>query len=222
MDCDLQDQPEEIVKLYKKAKEGYDVVVGKRVKRKDKPLKIFGSKIFYKIYNYFTETNVDSSIGNFGIYSRKVINSVNRLREQSRSFGLFVLWSGFKRIEIEIKHSQRKKGESSYSFSKLLNLAVDSIVAHSNKPLKLSVKLGFALSFISLIYAIWLIVKYFVWSIPVVGWTSIIVSIYFIAGLIIGNIGMLGIYIGKIFDEVKGRPLYLIDEVTFLEEENGK
>ncbi len=219
MDCDLQDQPEEILKLYNKAQEGYDVVVGQRIERQDGFLKKMGSTLFYKLYNYLTDSNVDKSISNFGIYGSKVIESVRRFREQNRSFGLFVLWSGFKRIEIEIEHAPREEGESSYTFSKLLNLAIESIVAHSNKPLQLSVKLGFFLSLVSLVYAFWLVFQYIVWDHHVEGWTSLIVSVYFLAGLIIGSIGMTGLYIGKIFDEVKQRPLYLVQETTFEKDE---
>lgn len=215
MDCDLQDQPEEIIKLYNKAQEGYDIVVGKRFDRKDNFFKKMSSYLFYKIYNYLTDASVDKSIGNFGIYSKQVIDSVRLFREQIRSFGLFVLWSGFNRVEIDIDHAEREEGTTSYTFTKLINLAIDSIVAHSNKPLKLSVKLGFLLSFVSVIYSLWLVISYFVWSTPIEGWTSLIVSLYFLSGLIIGSVGMVGLYVGKIFDEVKQRPLYIVQELTF-------
>ncbi|QOR62208.1 glycosyltransferase family 2 protein [Sulfurovum sp. ST-21] len=220
MDCDLQDQPEEILKLYRKAQEGYDIVVGKRIERKDNFFKKLSSHFFYKLYNYLTDAQIDKSIGNFGIYSKQVIKNVKLFREQNRSFGLFVLWTGFTRIEIEIKHAPRQEGTSSYTLSKLINLAIDSIVAHSNKPLKLSVQFGFILSFLSLLYSIWLVISYIFWSTPIIGWTSLIVSLYFLAGLIIGSIGMLGLYIGKIFDEVKQRPLYIIQETTFTKSTN--
>ena len=215
MDCDLQDQPEEIIKLYNKAQEGYDVVVGRRIDRQDSYLKKLGSHLFYKVYNYLTDIQVDKSIGNFGIYNKAVIKNVKLFKEQNHSFGLFVLWSGFKRIEIPIEHANRSEGKSSYTFSKLIALAFDSIVAHSNKPLKISVQIGFTLSFFSLLYSIWLVIGYIFWSTPIIGWTSLIVSLYFLAGLIMGSIGMVGLYIGKIFDEVKNRPLYIVQETTF-------
>ncbi len=215
MDCDLQDQPEEILKLYEKAQEGYDVVVGQRVERQDGFFKKLSSKIFYKVYNYLTDSTIDKSIGNFGIYSQQVIESVGQLKEQNRSFGLFILWSGFHRTEISIEHAKRMEGESSYTISKLINLAIDSIIAHSNKPLKLSVKFGFLLSIFSLVYSIWLVLGYVFFENPIIGWTSLIVSLYFLAGLIIGSIGMVGLYVGKIFDEVKQRPLYIVQETTF-------
>lgn len=215
MDCDLQDVPEEIIKLYRKAKEGYDVVVGRRVRRQDGFLKKTASRTFYHVFAYFTGSKIDNRIGNFGIYARKVIQSITALKEQNRSFGLFVLWVGFRRIEIDIEHHPRPHGGSSYTFRRMFHLAFDSIVAHSNKLLRLSVKLGFFLSLMSMIYALWLVIRYFIWTTPVAGWTSLMVSVYFTAGLIIGTIGIVGLYVGKIFDEVKGRPLYIIDSTTF-------
>lgn len=215
MDCDLQDQPEEILKLYNKAQEGYDVVFGRRYQRQDVLLKRVGSKLFYKILDYFTESKTDNSIANFSIISSKVANKLKTLREQNRLYPLFVNWVGFKRIDVDIEHAPREDGESSYTLSKLINLAIDGIVSQSNKPLKLAIKFGFIVSMTSLIYALWLIARYFIFSIPVAGWTSVMVSIYFIGGLMFANMGILGLYIGKTFDEVKNRPLYLIDETTF-------
>lgn len=215
MDCDLQDVPEEIPKLYNKAMEGYDVVVGQRAQRKDTFFKKISSRLFYKVFAYFTGAKIDNRIGNYGIYARKVIRSISKLKEQNRSFGLFALWVGFRRIEIEVDHARRLHGESSYTLRRMLNLALGSIVAHSNKLLHISVKLGFLLSFMSLLYAVWLMLRYFMWATPVAGWSSLMISIYFTAGLIIGSIGVLGIYVGKIFDEVKGRPLYIVESTTF-------
>ncbi len=218
MDCDLQDQPEEIIKLYNKAKEGYDIVFGRRHIREDSFIKKLGSKIFYKIYDYFTESKVDNSVANFSIISVKVVKELRKLKEQNRAFPLFVNWVGFKRTNIDIVHAKREEGESSYTLQKLINLAIDSIVSQSNKPLKLSIKFGFILSFLSIFYAIWLVLRYFIYSVPVEGWTSVMVSIYFIAGLLFANMGFLGLYIGKIFDETKDRPLYVIQETTFDED----
>jgi len=215
MDCDLQDQPEEIVKLYNEALDGYDVVFGRRDQRKDSFLKRYSSKIFYKVYDYFTESKIDNTVANFSIISSKVVENLRRLREQNRSYPLFVNWVGFRRSHVNIEHAQRESGRSSYTFQKLMNLAIDSIISQSNKPLKLSIKFGFLVSTVSLLYAIWLIVRYFMFSIPVAGWTSVMVSIYFVGGLLFANMGVLGLYIGKTFDETKNRPLYLIQDTTF-------
>ena len=217
MDADLQDQPEEIVKLYNKAQEGYDIVVGKRVERKDTFIKKITSKLFFTIYSYLTDTNIDGSISNFGIYSHKVINSLKSFKEHTRSFGLFAIWVGFKRIEIAIDHSNRKKGKSSYSIKKLFTLALDSIISHSDKPLKLFLTSGFVLSFLSFLYAIFLVIQFYIFSIPVTGWTSLMVSIYFLGGIIIACMGIIGLYLNKIYDEAKNRPLYIIAATTFKE-----
>jgi len=215
MDSDLQDQPEEIPKLYSKAMEGYDLVIGIRLQRQDSYLKKFGSKIFYKLLSYFTNSKIDNRISNFGIYSKKVIRNICKLKEQNRSLGLFALWVGFRRIEIPIEHARRPHGKSSYNFFRMFHLAINSIIAHSNKLLGFFVNLGFGLACFSLVFAVWMVFRYFFWGIPVLGWTSLIVSIYLTAGLIIAVIGIVGIYIGKIFDEVKGRPLYIIESTTF-------
>lgn len=220
MDCDLQDQPEEILKLYNKAQEGYDIIFGRRTERKDGFFKKLGSKLFYKFFDYFTESNVDNTIANFSIISNKALQSVKRLREQNRSYPLFINWVGFKRTDVDIEHSKREEGKSSYTFSKLINLAIDSIISQSNKPLKLSIKFGFIVSLFSLIYGIWLVLRYFIHDISVEGWTSVMVSIYFIGGLLFANMGILGLYLGKIFDETKERPIYLVQETTFASEEN--
>ena len=216
MDCDLQHLPEEIPKLLQKAQEGYDLVVGLRAQRKDSYLKKLGSFLFYSVFNYCAGTNISDKLSNFGIYSKKVIRGVNSLRENNRSFGLHAIWVGFKRFEIDIEHAKRKYGNSAYDFSRMFSLAADSVLSHSDALLKITIKIGFIISFTAFIYATWITVRYFLWSTMVEGWTSVIVSIYFTAGLIIGAIGIVGLYVGKIFIEVKRRPLYLIDSTTFV------
>lgn len=215
MDCDLQDQPEEILKFYNKAKEGFDIIIGQREKRQDTLLKKITSRFFFHVYNWLTDSEINFRIGNFGIYSKKVIESIKKFREQNRSFGLFVYWSGFNRTEIDVVHGKRVSGKSSYTFPKLFGLAFDSIIAHSNKPLKLSVRLGFFISTGAFLYSFWRVLLYIFWSNPVEGWTSLIVSLFFLSGLIIANIGMTGLYVGKVFDEVKNRPLYIVKDTTF-------
>ena len=221
MDCDLQDQPEDIIKLYKKAIEGYDIVFGRRFERKDSIYKKFRSKMFYIVNDYFTENKMDNTVSNYSIISRRALNSVLRLKEQNRVYPLFANWVGYKKIEIDIEHAKRPEGKSSYTLYKMINLAIDSIVSQSNKPLRLAIKFGFILSLFSFLYGAWLIIKYYVFSIEAEGWTSVMVSIYFIGGLMFANMGMLGLYIGKIFDETKDRPIFLVQETTF-DTENKK
>lgn len=215
MDCDLQDIPEQISILYAKAMEGYDLVVGRRVSRQDGFFKKFASKAFYMVFSYLTNEDVDNRIGNFGIYSKTVIENIRRLREKNRSFGLFALWVGFRRIEIDIEHAKRPSGCSTYSFQRMVNLALDSILAHSDKLLRLFVKGGFLLSVLSIGAAAWIALRYIFFGAHVIGWTSLIVAVFLSTGLIIATVGIVGLYVGKIFDEVKGRPLYIIDKTTF-------
>lgn len=213
MDCDLQDKPQEIEKLYKKALEGYDIVHGRRAQRQDSFLKSFSSKLFYKTLEYFTDTEHDYTIGNFGVYSKKVIEAVKGLKEKSRDFLLLVKIVGFKKIEIDVEHDARAYGESSYTLSKMINLAIDSIVSHSNKPLKLIIQLGLLVSIFSFFVAVGLTIAHYTYGFSVEGWTSLMVSMFFLFGILFGILGTIGLYIGKIFDQVKNRPLYIVDEI---------
>ena len=211
MDCDLQDKPEEIIKFYNKTKEGYDVVFGRRVDRQDKLFKRLFSKIFYKTFDFLTDNVSDSTVSNYGIYSRQVISNYLRFSEKTRLFPLLVKWLGFKIAYVNIEHTKRTKGESSYNFIKLINLSLNIIISQTNKPLRISIKFGFLMSFFSLLYLVFLIFRKITMDIPL-GWTSIMVSIFFIGGLIFANLGLIGMYIGKIYDEIKNRPLYVVRE----------
>jgi len=213
MDCDLQDRPEDIIKLYKTLSTGYDVVFGQRDKRRDSFFKKISSRIFYLIYNYFTESSFDSSVANFSISKKIVIKNFCKLGEQNRSFPLFIKWVGFKIGFVRVTHSKRFAGKTSYTFRKLINLSVDSIVSQSNRPLKISIKLGFILSLLSFVAATVLVLMHSFFDIRVEGWTSMIVSIFFLSGLLLANMGIIGLYIGKIFDETKNRPLYIVRDI---------
>jgi dolichol-phosphate mannosyltransferase len=213
MDCDLQDRPEEIIKLYNKAQEGYDAVFGQRINRQHSRRKKLASRLFIAVYDYLTDSKTDPTIGNFSIISRKVVDGLKSLKEQHHPYTFFVIWLGFKRTYIEIEHAERELGSSSYNFKRLIGLAMDNIASQSNKLLKMSIKLGFGLSFFSALYAFYLVMKYFMTDEIVPGWTSVMVSIYFIGGLLFANLGLIGFYLGKIFDETKNRPLYVIDEI---------
>ncbi|PAV30908.1 glycosyltransferase [Virgibacillus profundi] len=214
MDCDLQDRPEEIITLYEKALEGYEVVFGNRVERQDKWLKRKSSQIFYRVYDYFTGHKSDHTVANFSINSQKVVQGFRQMREQNRFFPLFIQWMGYKTANVPIEHNSRREGKSSYNLKKLITLATDGVISQSNKPLRLSIQFGFLIASISFIYGMYLFARFFFLDEPVEGWTSVMVSIYFIGGLIFCNFGILGLYIGKIFNETKQRPLYLIRETT--------
>jgi dolichol-phosphate mannosyltransferase len=219
MDCDLQDQPEEIIKLYNKAQEGFDVVYGCRNTRQDNFIKIFFSKLFYKIFGYLTDTKQDSKIANFGIYHYKVIKAILSMGDSLRYFPTMVRWVGFNQTTIDIQHGKRKDGNTSYSFSKLIKLSWDVILAFSDKPLRLTVKLGIGISFLSLCYTAIFLIQYFTGNIKVVGFTSLIISIWLLSGIIIFFIGIVGLYIGKTFENVKKRPTFIIKDTLNLEED---
>lgn len=211
MDCDLQDQPEEIAKLLHTAKAGhYDVVFGRRLRRQDHWLKRMSSMCFYAVYNYFTDARTDNTVANFSISRRPVIQAFLRLREHNRFFPLFILWLGFSVGYVEVAHAERFAGTTSYSLRKLLRLSADSIISQSNKPLYISITMGLLLAMGAFLVAFYLIGKYFLYGIPVAGWASMMVSLWFIGGVILVNLGILGIYLGRVFNEVKNRPLYVI------------
>jgi polyisoprenyl-phosphate glycosyltransferase len=212
MDCDLQDRPEEIPKLYHKALEGFDIVFARRVDRQDGFFKKLSSKLFYKAFSYLSGIEQDGTVANFGIYSNKVIHVVKQIREPMRAFTPMVRWVGFSNSTINVEHNERFNGRSSYNWSKLINLALDIALAYSDKPLKLTVKLGFLLSFFAIIFAIISLIRFYIGDITMSGYTSLIVSIWFLSGLIIFILGIVGLYISKIFDGVKSRPLYIISK----------
>jgi len=214
MDCDLQDQPKEIVKLYNKAQEDFEIVQARRKNREDSFLKKLSSKLFSKIYGYFTDTKYDNEIANFGIYHKKVVDSILDISDYIKFFPLFVEFVGYKSTSIIVEHAPRESGTTSYSFSKLVSLAFNTIISFSNKPLKIFVKFGMLISLVSFCVGIYYIYQAMHNEIEVLGFTSIIVSIWFLSGIIITTIGVTGIYIGKIFDQTKNRPVYIIDEIV--------
>ncbi len=215
MDCDLQDQPEEIINLLNKAKEGYDIVFARRAFRQDSFFKRLSSKLFYAAFSYLSGIRQDGSIANFGIYNRKAIQAINSMREPMRAFSPMARWIGFNKTAIDVEHAERFEGKTSYNLNKLINLGLDIAIAYSDKPLKLAIKTGFIISCLSILYAIYNVVLYLTGDITVTGFTSLIVSIWFLSGLMIFIIGIIGLYIGKTFESVKNRPLYIIDEITF-------
>jgi glycosyltransferase involved in cell wall biosynthesis len=213
LDCDLQDQPREVFKLYHKALEGFDVVLAKRKNRQDGFLKKMSSLIFSKTYGFFTDTEYDNEVANFGVYHWKVIQSILEISDSIKFFPLFVKFVGFNSTSIVVEHAQRQEGNSSYSLSKLISLAFNSIISFSNKPLKLFVKFGLTISIISFLFGLYNVYLTLTNQIDVLGYSSIIVSIWFLSGVIITTVGVTGIYVGKIFDQTKNRPTFIIDEI---------
>lgn len=212
MDCDLQDRPEAISELYQKAKEGYDVVFARRVARKDTALTKWLSKCFYRVYDYFAGTKTDNTIGNFSIASKTVIDNYRKMREQNRTYQLFIRWLGFYTTSIDLEGDERFEGKSSYNLRRKIKFALASITAQSNKPLYISITVGFIISACAFIYILFLIIRYLTIGISVAGWTTVVASIYLMGGLILAAIGIVGIYIGNVFNETKKRPIYVVKE----------
>lgn len=212
MDCDLQDRPEEIERLYNEAQKGFDIVCARRKNRKDSYQKKIRSKLFYCLFSYFTGIQYDGTVGNFGIYSRKVIESIKGMKEPMRAFAPMIRWVGFSQSFVDVEHAARANGKSTYSFKKVAVLATDIILSYSDKPLRMITKLGFIISFISFTVGIYYLIQYLLGKIFVSGYTSIIISIWFLSGLIILNLGILGLYISKMFAGIKNRPLYIVDK----------
>jgi dolichol-phosphate mannosyltransferase len=212
MDGDLQDRPEVIPDLYQESQKGYDVVF---VSRKNRPEKIYYralQKIFYWFLKILSGLNFDSSQANFSIISRKVVDAFKSFPENARFYGSTIMWLGFKRSKIFADHGKRLSGKPSYTFRKRLRLASDIILSFSERPLKFAIGVGVILSTISIIVATWIIYAAITWGYSVTGWTSLIFSIFFFSGVILVFLGIIGIYLGRVFQEVKRRPLYVVSE----------
>jgi glycosyltransferase involved in cell wall biosynthesis len=212
MDCDLQDQPEEIPKMIDKAKEGYSIVYGRRFERKDSVLKKLSSKIFYNALSYLTGQDFDPAIANFGVYKKSVIANLKHINEKIRYFPTMVRWVGFKSTSIDIEHANRTDGKSTYDFKKLTRLALDIILANSDKPMRLTVKTGFYLASFAIIFGLYIFFRAIFFGFAVTGYASIIFSIWFLSGLLLATLGIVGLYVGKIFEGVKNRPVYIVEK----------
>ena len=212
MDCDLQDRPEAIIELYNKAQEGYDVVFARREERKDSFITKTLSKMFYKVYDYFTDGNFDNAICNFSISKRLVIDNYCRMREQNRAYTMFIKWLGFNQTAIDLKADERFEGKSSYNFRRKMKMAFEVITSQSNKPLLFAIKSGFFIALVAMIYILYLVCRFLFTGNVTAGWTSTIASIYLVGGILLCAIGVVGLYVGNIFNETKNRPLYVIAE----------
>jgi glycosyltransferase involved in cell wall biosynthesis len=212
MDCDLQDQPEEIPRLLQRAREGWDVVLARRSVRHDSWLKRTCSRLFYVVLSYLTGTKLDAAVANFGVYHRRVIAAINAMPESIRYFPTMVRWVGFRSTAIDVTHAARPEGRTSYNWSRQLNLACDIALAYSDKPLKLVVKTGVVISATGFVFAGYMFVQALRGKIAVLGYASLIVSVWVLAGLIILISGVVGLYVGKIFEGVKQRPAFIVSE----------
>lgn len=212
MDGDLQDRPEVIQKLYKKAQEGYDIVFVSRTNRPEAKYYLVLQRLFYWLLNLLSGLDFDNTQANFSIISKKVVDAFNKFPENSRFYVSTIKWLGFKNSFVIAEHGKRFSGRPSYTFKKRIKLALDVIVAFSERPLRFSIYLGLTVSSLSILGAIFILFKAFLQGFSVVGWASLIVSVFFLGGILLIVLGIIGIYIGHIFKEVKSRPLFIISE----------
>ena len=220
IDSDLQDPPELIELLLSKWREGYDVVYAVREKRHGETLmKRLTASLFYKFINLFSETPIPPNTGDFRLLDRRVVNVLNQIPERTRFMkGLFA-WVGFKQIGIPYDRQPRHLGKTKWNFWKLWNFALDGITLFSTSGLKVWSYVGVFISMLSFIYATFLIIRTLILGIDVPGYASLMVVILFLGGLQLVSLGILGEYLGRVYAEVKKRPLYIVSECVGFDKE---
>lgn len=215
MDVDLQDPPEVIPQFIKKWEEGYDVVYGIRSKRENEPaLKKFFAFLFYKLISGITKINIPQNTGDFRLMDKKVVSEINKLPERHRFMKGLFSWIGFNQVGIYYIRPGRKKGQSKFNFIKLLNLALEGITSFTVAPLRLATLLGIGISIMAFVYGLFVIIRTLEFGNAVPGYSSTLAIILFLGGIQLFTIGIIGEYLGKIFNETKQRPLYVVKNLT--------
>lgn len=219
IDGDLQDPPELIPEMYREYQNGYKVIYAKRTKRKGESFfKLFTAKMFYRLMARLVSFEIPLDVGDFRLISRDVLTYLKQMKEYDKYIRGQIAWLGFRSTYVMFERDERKYGKTNYPFKKMLRLAFNGITAFSDSPLKIATTLGFfvcALSFIILMYAIYVYIFAHERVLP--GWASIIVSITFLGGVQMLCLGMIGEYISRIINNVRDRPLYVIDQSTLIE-----
>jgi polyisoprenyl-phosphate glycosyltransferase len=217
MDGDLQDPPELIEAFLRKWREGYDVVYAVRRSRKgESGFKLFTARAFYRIIKRLTNIAIPLDTGDFRLMSRRAVEAVRRLPERHRFLRGMVSWVGFNQVALEYDRDVRYAGTTKYPLSKMIRFAMDGITSFSDVPLRFASYFGFTVSAIAFIYAVIVIVfRTFNLRLAVYtpGWASTIVAVLFLGGVQLMSLGILGEYLGRVYDEVKGRPLYIISDI---------
>jgi polyisoprenyl-phosphate glycosyltransferase len=213
MDCDLQDPPEEIPRLYARAREGAEIVYARRIGRRDSWFRRLASRMYFRMLNASLGTDFDPDYGNFTIISRKVRDAFLRFRDKDRHYLMILRWLGYEHASIDVAHAERHAGESAYTLGTLMRFAMDGLFFQSTTLLRWSTYVGFAASLCGVVLAGFFVVNWFLEN-TYPGWTSLAVLVLLIGGLTITTVGVAGLYIGKIFTQVKDRPLYVIDDVV--------
>ena len=212
MDGDLQDPPEEVPRLAEKFQEGYDLVYGIRKQRNDPLLKKMTSFVFWWILRRFSGVDMPQGQTMLRIMSRRLVDALNEMREHARFIHGMMAWTGFKTATLEVRHSPRMKGKSKYSIPRMFRLAFHAVTAFSTVPLRLATYMGFISSFLSFLAGLHFVYKKIFYGIPVTGYASIIVAIFFVGGIQMLVLGIIGEYIGRTYQEVQKRPLYILKE----------
>lgn len=210
MDCDLQDPPEVIAELYAKAVAGFDVVLARRHEKKHPWFRRLAARIYFKFIALFLGVHISGDYGSFSIISAKAREAFLRVPDRDRHYLPIVLWIGFERATIDYEHGPRHSGSSSYSLGSLIRLAIEGVFFQTATLLRWIVYFGFVVALAGILLAAALVALAFVTN-PPPGWTSLAVLLLLVGGLIIVSTGITGLYIGKIFSQVKNRPLYLVD-----------
>lgn len=215
IDGDLQDPPEVIPAMIAKWKEGYEVVYGKRKERKGETFfKRYTAKLFYWLLNRLTEVEMPVDVGDFRLIDRKVRDALQQVNERNRYVRGIISWLGFKQTAVEFVRDRRFAGETKYPLKKMLRLAFDALTSFSHKPLKLASCLGLALSGSGLVFLLTLLAQRLFTAEAVGGWAYVLAINLFFNGLVLLSLGIVGEYIGRIYDEAKGRPLYVVRETV--------
>lgn len=213
MDCDLQDPPEEIPRLYAKALEGYDVVLSRREERVESLPRRLAASAYFRFHNMIAHGNLHTNYTNLSLISRKVADSFLALRDQDRQYLLILHWLGFRRAELDVKQADRHVGSSSYSLRQLMKVAVDGLFFQSTVLLRWIIYFGFFLALLGAALAGYALLSW-VTGHHLPSWTALPMFGLLLAAFIIISGGVTGLYVGKIFDQVKGRPLFVVDEIA--------
>lgn len=222
IDCDLQDDPGVIPDLYRHAKDrGVEAVIVDRGAWSDSRLRRFASSSFYLLVQWLAGIRINN-VGNFGLYGRRMIDTLLQFREQEVFLPIMVSLSGYETTKYEVDRDERQQGDSSYNMLRLLRLAIAIVVRFSDRPLKLSVLIGGFFSGMATLVSVALFVLWLAGSFTVQGWTSTILSLWFLSGLILATLGIHGFYLGRVFREVQGRPRILVQETTEPEDQEEK
>lgn len=217
MDCDLQDRPEAIGILYSTAVTGFDQVVAIKTERQHSLVQRVTAWAYVAFMSKICGVGISRNIGNFGIYSETVIKQIRNLKEQNLTFGLAAIWVGFKRVEVPIAHAKRTHGKTTYSLRKLISSAINGFTSFSDRPLKLVVMIGFLTASFATVFGLLILVKQIVSGGAASGWTSLMVVMLTMFGVLLAAVGIVGLYVGKALQETKRRSRYIVRTETNLD-----